>query len=58
MSVEKLAASVLLVAGVRDGAPELTFEALSVLSAWEAVEGVEPERVVVEIGRLEERLPS
>ena len=58
MSVQKLAASVLLVAGVMDGASELALAALSVLSAWEAVEGVEGERVVVGIERLEERLPS
>ena len=56
-SVEILAASVLLVAGVRDGATELLFDMFGVLSVLEEVDGTDSARVAAE-GKAEERLVS
>lgn len=54
-SVEILAASVLLVAGVRDGATELSFDMFCVVSVLEDVDGTDSARVIGE-GKAEERL--
>ncbi len=57
-SVEILAASVLLVAGVRDGATELLFDMFGiVVSVLEEVDGTDSARVAAE-GKAEERLES
>lgn len=56
-SVETLAASVLLVAGVREGATELSFDMFGVLSKLEEVDGTDSARVTAE-GKAEERLVS
>jgi len=56
-SVEVLAASVLLVAGVREGATELLYDMFGVLSVLEEVDGTDSARVAAE-GKAEERLVS
>lgn len=56
-SVEILAASVLLVAGVSDGAAELLLDMFGVVSVLEEVDGTDSARVAAK-GKAEERLVS